>query len=305
MKLTIATRNSPLALAQTEIVANRLRAQHQELSIDLLPISTKADRFLNVALTKIGGKGLFVKELEEALLAGDADIAVHSMKDVPMDLPPGLALPVILPRADARDVLLAPGYANLQSLPHAATLATSSLRRQSQLLALRPDLKIFQLRGNVNSRLVRLAQGEFSSMVLAAAGLLRLQTTEQISAYLSPDELLPAAGQGALGIECRTADTQTQQLIAPLNDPAAQNCVEAERAICRQLQGGCLMPIGAYAVGEQQELHLRGLVANKDGTVILKAEARGTFAEPQKLGQQVANLLIAQGAKELLAAFEL
>ncbi|MBA3661411.1 MAG: hydroxymethylbilane synthase [Gammaproteobacteria bacterium] len=303
-RLVIATRKSPLAIKQTEQVSQRLRAYHPDLTIELLPITTLADQFLKVPLTEMGGKGVFVKELEEALLAHHADIAVHSMKDVPMELPPGLSLPVVCPRVDPRDVLVANEFTTFEALPPAALIGTSSLRRQSQLLGLRPDLNIVHLRGNVNSRLKRLDQGEFAGLILAAAGLKRLELESRITDYFSPQAMLPAAGQGALGIECRSDDKDTLGLIESLQDISTLHCVQAERAMCTKLGAGCMVPVAAYAEMHEEMLHLRGLVADESGAIQLRAEAKGHFTEAEILGTRVADALLKQGAAALLAALK-
>lgn len=273
------------------------------LTISLLGITTEADRKLDVSLDKIGGKGLFVKELEEALYDGRADLAVHSMKDLPMELPPGLILASVCEREDPRDAFVSINYPSLFSLPLNAKLGTSSLRRQTQLLHLRSDLDIYSLRGNVNTRLKRLVQGEFDAIVLAAAGLKRMQLLAHIKAYFKVEEILPAAGQGALGLECREEDEQLLALIRPLNNEKAATCVKAERALCRRLQGGCMVPIGAYAEIHKDRLHLRGLVADGKGTRIIRAEEYGKPSEAEQIGHQAAERLLQQGALSILQAF--
>lgn len=300
-KLIIATRESPLALWQANWVKDQLLQLHPTLSVQLLGITTQADKMLTTPLYKVGGKGLFVKELEEALLEGRADIAVHSMKDVPMQLPPGLAVPVMCDREDPRDALVAEKtIQSIAMLPKGSTVGTSSLRRQSQLLALRPDLKTAFLRGNVQTRLKKLAQGEFSAIILAAAGLKRLALEDCISGLISTDEMLPAAGQGVLGIECRVDDEKTQQLIAPLNHAVAFQCVSAERAMCRYLGGGCHVPIAAYAEMLNGKINLRGLVANESGTQILRTHQVGDKEQAEQLGTMAAKHLLQQGAEDLL-----
>lgn len=301
--LTIATRESPLAIRQTELIKMWLQAQHPDLSIDFLGITTQADKMLEVTLTDIGGKGLFVKELEEALFDGRADIAVHSMKDVPMELPPGLVLPVIGRREDPRDAFISNDYASLQEMPAHAVLGTSSLRRQTQILAQRTDLALTNLRGNINTRLRRLDAGDFAGIVLASAGLKRMGLVERIRSYLSIEQSLPAAGQGALGIECRESDSAVQALIAPLNDPITYACVTAERALCRRLGGGCQVPVAAYAQIEQGVLSLRGLVANRNGQHILRAALTGAVDQAEVIGIEVADLLLQQGAADILSEF--
>jgi hydroxymethylbilane synthase len=300
MKLTIATRESPLALWQANWVKLELESLYPELSVHLLGLTTQADQMLATPLYKVGGKGLFVKELEQALLSKRADIAVHSMKDVPMELPKGLHLPVMCEREDPRDALVTNDYSSLDELPFNALIGTSSLRRQSQLLALRPDFKTTFLRGNVNTRLAKLDKGEYTAIILAAAGLKRLNLSERIRAYLTLEQSLPAAGQGVLGIECREDDHDTQALIAPLNHSKSFICVTAERAMCRYLGGGCHVPIAAYAENQQAQLTLQGLVASDDGKRILRAQRTGSIELAEQLGILVAKDLIAQGAQKLL-----
>lgn len=300
--LVIATRESPLALCQAKLIKAELIKHHPHLSIEFLGITTKADKLLDVTLTDIGGKGLFVKELEEALLDGRADIAVHSMKDVPMELPEGLCLPVMLKREEPRDVFVSNQYASLAEMPSGASLGTSSLRRQFQLRAIRPDIDLRSLRGNVNTRLKRLDQGDFDGLILAAAGLKRMGLAVRIRSYLSIDQSLPAAGQGALGIECRE-DEHIMALIAPLNDPLTFDCVSAERALCRRLGGGCQVPVAAFAESHHEELHLRGLVANHDGTKILRARINGPLSHAERLGERAAEELLQQGAEKILKEF--
>lgn len=301
--LTIATRESPLALRQAELIKAMLQKQHPHLAVDFLGITTQADKMLEVSLTEIGGKGLFVKELEEALLDGRADIAVHSMKDVPMVLPPGLILPVIGPREDPRDAFISNRYGSLQQMPAHAVLGTSSLRRQTQITAQRSDLELRQLRGNIHTRLKRLDAGDFAGIILASAGLKRMGLASRISSYLSIEQSLPAAGQGALGIECREDDFAVQALIAPLNDPITEACVVAERAMCRRLGGGCQVPVAAYAEIHHGELRLRGLVSSRHAKRVLRAELTGDAAQADSIGNQVADVLLQQGAADILAEF--
>lgn len=301
--LVIATRESPLALRQAELIKALLLKEHPHLSVDLLGITTQADKRLDVTLTEIGGKGLFVKELEEALLDGRADIAVHSMKDVPMELPPGLVLPVIGSREEPRDAFVSNQYHSLAELPSGASVGTASLRRQTQLRALRSDLTMQNLRGNVNTRLRRLDEGDFDAIILAAAGLKRMDFGKRIKSYLSTDECLPSAGQGALGIECREEDHVTQQLILPLNDAITQACVMAERAVCRRLGGGCKVPVAAFAQIHHGTLLLRGLIANHDGTRILRAHLEGKPEHADSIGTRVGEELLAQGAEKILREF--
>lgn len=302
--LVVATRESPLALRQAEWVKNQLHLIHPHLTIEFLGITTEADRRLEVNLTTIGGKGLFVKELEAALLDGRADIAVHSMKDVPMDLPPDLIVPVICEREDARDVFVSKQYNSIREMKHEAVVGTSSLRRQIQLRAYRSDLKMSDLRGNINTRLTKLDKGQYDGLILAAAGLIRMQLQNRICEYIDTDTMLPAAGQGALGIECREGDMQTQRLIAPLNHLNTFQCVTAERATCRYLGGGCTVPIAAYAKIHHDELLLSALIAGKNGLRIARATHEGHAAKAEQIGIEVAKMLEAQGAREILREYQ-
>lgn len=301
--LVIATRESPLALRQTELVKQQLLSLHPHLSIELLGITTIADKRLDVTLQKIGGKGLFVKELEEALLDGRADIAVHSMKDVPMDLPPGLILPVIAKRAEVRDVFVSNDYASFASLPRSAKVGTASVRRKAQLKILRNDLSFEDLRGNVNTRLRRLDEGNFAAIILAGAGLIRMGFANRIRDYFSIQQSLPAAGQGALGIECRSDDKAVLEIIKDLNDSISNDCVSAERALCRRLEGGCQVPIGAYAQIHKDELQLQAMIASADGRTVIHAHQRGPRKQAESLGLQAAESLLQQGAEKILNEF--
>ena len=298
--LTIATRESPLALWQASWVKKELQRAYPELEVHLLCLKTSADKMLETPLYKVGGKGLFVKELEEALFSGKADIAVHSMKDVPMELPEGLDVPVMCKREDPRDVLVSNEYATLKDIPKNAIIGTSSLRRQSQLLALRPDLRVHFLRGNVNTRLTKLDDGEFDAIILAAAGLMRLNLSSRIRSFLTNEEMLPAAGQGVLGIECRAEDSNIIEIISCLNDVQTQVCVIAERAMCRFLGGGCHVPIAACAKLNSDQITLRGLVARPDGKIILCAQHVSGSEHAEQLGIVVAEELLRQGAQEIL-----
>ena len=298
--IRIATRKSPLALWQAHFVQSRLQQLYPQLRVELLPMSTKGDKILDSPLAKVGGKGLFVKELEQAILAGDADIAVHSMKDVPVEFPDGLGLSIICERDDPRDAFVSSRFSSLAELPAGSRIGTSSLRRQCQLRASRPDLQILDLRGNVNSRLAKLDGGEYDAILLAAAGLKRLGLQERITTLLPPEQSLPANGQGAVGIECRLDDDELLTLLAPLEHLPTRQRVLAERAMNRALQGGCQVPIGAYAELEGDQLWLRGLVGSPDGRQILHAECRGAASEPEALGQALADQLLAQGAARLL-----
>ncbi len=302
-RIVIATRESPLALRQTEWVRDKLNALYPHLEVEFLGITTQGDKRLDVALRKIGGKGLFVKELEEALYDGRADIAVHSIKDMPMELPEGLIMPVICEREDPRDAFVSNQYQSLMTLPQNAVVGTASLRRQTQIRALRSDLELKDLRGNMNTRLKKMDDGEFNAIILAAAGLKRLGFTNRIRQYFSLEESLPAAGQGAMAIECREDATGIQALIAPLNHLTTAHAVIAERAVCRRLQGGCQVPIAAYAEVHKNELFLRALVSNKKGTRILRAKLTGDVSHADDIGTRVADELIQQGAEKLLKEF--
>ncbi|MDQ8039056.1 MAG: hydroxymethylbilane synthase [Rickettsiella sp.] len=302
--LRIATRKSPLAYWQAYTIKKQLEKHYPFLSIELLPLITEADRHLESALNKLGGKGLFVKELENALLSGQADIAVHSMKDVPMEIEKKLKIAAICEREDPRDVLISKSGETMQQLITNASIGTSSLRRQSQLMALRPDLKIQPLRGNVNTRLEKLACGNYDAIILAAAGLIRLERTACISEYLETNFFLPAPGQGALGIECRLDDEDTCSLITVLNHLPTYPCVMAERALSRELGGNCQVPIAAYAdyLGGDQ-IRLRGLVATLNGNSIVKVEKYGRLEQAEELGITAAKELVAQGADKILKEF--
>lgn len=298
--LRIATRRSPLALAQAEFVARALGERYPDIDIALLPIRTTGDRLLDAPLARFGGKGLFIKELEQALLDGRADLAVHSMKDVPVDLPAGLALPVITARADPHDALVSKRFDDLRMLPSGARIGTSSLRRRCQLAAHRPDLVIDVLRGGIDTRLRRLADGDFDAIVLAVAGLERGGYEAHIREILPESIMLPAAGQGALGLECRADDDRILDLIAPLACPDSTLCVEAERAFGRLLDGGCQMPIAAFAVLRNGGLGLQALVASLDGRRVLRTEIEGSVDEPRGLGTKAAQAVLDQGARAIL-----
>ena len=301
-EIRIATRKSALALWQAEYVKARLEAAHPGLIVTLVPMVSRGDKLLDSPLSKIGGKGLFVKELETALLENEADIAAHSMKDVPMDFREGLRLYCICEREDPRDAFVSNTYSSLDDLPAGSVVGTSSLRRQAQLLARRPDLQIRFLRGNVNTRLAKLDAGEYDAIILAAAGLIRLGFEDRISSSISVDDSLPAGGQGAVGIECRTADSEIHGLLAPLHHADTADRVTAERALNKHLNGGCQVPIACYAVLEGDQLWLRGLVGEPSGGVLLSAEARAPRTAATALGVQVADDLLAQGADDILRA---
>ncbi len=300
-QLRIATRKSPLALWQAEFVKSELLKTHQDLDVVLVPMTSRGDKILDVPLAKVGGKGLFVKELEQGLLDHEADIAVHSMKDVPMEFPDGLGLKVICEREDPRDALVSDKYTTLEELPSEAIVGTSSLRRQTQLLNLRPDLNVTFLRGNVNTRLAKLDAGEYDAIILASAGLKRLEMRDRISGFLSPEQILPAGGQGAVGIECRVDDEKTIQLIQPLHHHLTAERVLAERAVNRALEGGCQVPIGAYALHQEDQIWLRALVGEPDGQEILREEITGPASKCEELGKILAERLLAAGADKILA----
>jgi hydroxymethylbilane synthase len=299
--LRIATRKSPLALWQAEYVKARLLHFHPDLNIELVGFTTKGDRILDAPLAKVGGKGLFVKELETAMLEGVADIAVHSMKDVPMEFPTGLELVVICQREDPRDAFVSNHFNHPDELPEGAVVGTSSLRRQCQLREKYPHLRIEHLRGNVQTRLAKLDAGDYDAIILATAGLVRLGLEERIRLRI-PDTLsLPAGGQGAVGIECRSDDLELQQLLLPLHHVPTAICVRAERAMNRRLEGGCQVPIACFAeLLSPVELRLRGLVGSVDGATMLREEVTGSPAEAEPLGVQLAEILLARGADKIL-----
>ena len=299
--LRIATRSSPLALWQAEEVSRRLHELYPELEVQLVKMKTKGDKILDAPLAKVGGKGLFVKELEAGMLAGEADIAVHSMKDVPVEFPEGLSLALIMQREDPRDAFVSNQYASLRDLPADAIVGTSSLRRQTQIREKFPALKLDWLRGNVNTRLKKLDDGEYDAIILAAAGLKRLGFEDRIRSYLEPEDSLPAIGQGAIGIETRSDDDAVKQLIAPLADADTTLRVQAERAMNETLNGGCQVPLAGYAVLEGDQLFLRGLVGEPDGSRVLRAEIRGAASDATELGVRLAQNLLDQGAGEILA----
>lgn len=304
-KLVIASRESALAMWQAEHIRDRLRALYPQTPVSILGMTTQGDRILDVTLSKIGGKGLFVKELETALEDGSADIAVHSLKDVPMNLPDGFALACIGEREDPRDAFVSNHYDSLQALPEGAVVGTSSLRRESQLRARFPHLKIEPLRGNVQTRLRKLDEGQYAAIILAAAGLKRLGLGERIRNVISSEDSLPAVGQGALGIEVRADRADLFAALAPLHHADTAACVLAERAMSRALSGSCQVPLGGFAEVTQDGLRLRGFVATPDGARLLRAERYGSITDPDSLGQAVAEDLLAQGAGEILAALAL
>lgn len=300
--ITIATRKSPLAMWQAEYVRDRLLAAHPELTVELEGMTTQGDKILDSPLAKIGGKGLFVKELEVSMLNGKTDIAVHSMKDVPVEFPDGLHLAVICEREDPRDAFVSNDYKSLEDLPQGARVGTSSMRRQSQIRAIRPDLQILDLRGNVNTRLRKLDDGEYDAIILAAAGLIRLGFNERITQFIDTTLSLPAIGQGAVGIECRSDDIRVNSLLAALNDDETYTRVMAERAMNNRLEGGCQVPIAGHAELRDGQLVLRGLVGQPDGSEIIRGEISGPANEAEKLGTALADDLLARGAREILAA---
>lgn len=312
MRLSIGSRGSKLALWQAHWVRDRLVAAGHEIAIRI--IKTTGDKLQNVApdeplaasvaqtVAAAGGKGLFIKEIEEALLAREVDVAVHSLKDLPVEQPAGLTLGAVPLREDARDVFIARDGQPLENLPHGARVATSSLRRHTQLRSLRPDLAYVTIRGNLDTRLRKLARGDCEALVLAAAGVHRLGLGERITAYFSFDQMCPAVGQGALGVEIRADDRGAREAVTPLNHPATHQEVRAERALLRRLGGGCQVPIAAHALWEDGQLRLRGLVANLDGTRVIRAQAVGSASDPEALGAAVAEDLLRQGAGEILKA---
>ncbi|RWR02760.1 porphobilinogen deaminase [[Pantoea] beijingensis] len=299
--LRIATRQSPLALWQAQYVQQRLMACHPQLSVELVPMVTRGDVLLDTPLAKVGGKGLFVKELELALLEGRADIAVHSMKDVPVAFPEGLGLVTICEREDPLDAFVSNLYERVDMLPLGAIVGTSSLRRQCQLSERRPDLVIRTLRGNVGTRLSKLDAGEYDAIILAAAGLKRLQLQDRIRHTMPAEESLPAVGQGAVGVECRLGDSETIELLAALNDDDTSVRVKAERAMNTHLEGGCQVPIGSYAVLEGDNLWLRGLVGSPDGKKMIRGERRGPREDAEKMGISLAEELLDNGARAILS----
>lgn len=300
--LRIATRESVLALWQARYVAGQLESTHSGLRTELVPMTTRGDQLLDKPLAAIGGKGLFLKELEHALLEDRADIAVHSMKDVPAEMPDGLTVPVILARHDPRDAFVSPRWDRLESLPEGARLGTSSLRRQAQLRRLRPDLVIEPLRGNVQTRLGKLDEGQFDAIILACAGLDRLDLSDRIAQRLAPSTCLPAVAQGAIGIECRSDDAAVAGLIAPLNDPRTALEVGCERAFSAALGGSCQVPLAAYGQLQDEVLHLDALVASPDGQTWVDGQRQGPPDQFETMGRSLAEELTAAGADRILAA---
>ncbi|MBU3824614.1 MAG: hydroxymethylbilane synthase [Candidatus Oceanisphaera merdipullorum] len=299
--IRIATRKSLLALWQAHFVKEQLELLHPHITVELVPMTTQGDVLLDTPLAKIGGKGLFIKELEQAMLEDRADIAVHSMKDVPVEFPEGLGLTVICEREDARDAFVSNHYTHLEQLPAGAVVGTASLRRECQIRARYPHLEIKVLRGNVQTRLRKLDDGEYDAIILAAAGLKRLELEERIASLMSPEDSLPANGQGAVGIECRLDDAELLALLAPLDHQETRLRVEAERAMNKGLQGGCQVPIGSYAELQGDQLWLRGLVGRPDGTEIIFEEMTGPATQGKEMGAEMAKRLLARGADKILA----
>ena len=299
-KIKIATRRSPLAIWQAEYVKKELIRNHSDIEIQIVRIQTEGDRFLDAPLFDIGGKGLFIKELEEALLSKNADIAVHSMKDVIVELPKGLEISVIMKREDSRDVLISNQYNSIAEIPDNSTVGTSSLRRQSQLKQVNSNILFEGLRGNVETRIGKLDDGKYDAIILAAAGIIRLGLAERITEFISFSHVLPAVGQGAIGIECRTNDETTQQLIAPLNDKDTSLCVLTERAFSRRLNGGCQLPIASHAVIENNQIKVDGLVARLDGSKVIRLQKIGELKDADKIGSSLAEALLDNGADAIL-----
>ncbi|PKO25507.1 MAG: hydroxymethylbilane synthase [Betaproteobacteria bacterium HGW-Betaproteobacteria-8] len=301
-KLVIASRESALAMWQARHIQSRLQALYPQTQVEILGMTTTGDQILDSPLAKIGGKGLFVKELEQALADGRADLAVHSMKDVPMHLPEGFAMAAIGEREDPRDAFVSNDYPNLAALPAGSVVGTSSLRRQSQLQSRFPHLKIESLRGNLQTRLRKLDEGQYAAIILAAAGLKRLGLEARIADLIDTEDSIPAVGQGALGIEINAARTDLIAVLAPLNHAETASCVEAERGMSRALAGSCTVPLGAYAEKQGDEIHIKGFVASVDGREMLRETLVGSSLDPEALGQQLAQKLVARGADRLLAA---
>jgi hydroxymethylbilane synthase len=303
-KLIIASRESALAMWQAKHVQARLQAAYPNCEVTILGMTTTGDQILDSPLSRIGGKGLFVKELEMALADGSADLAVHSMKDVPMNLPEGFILAATGEREDARDAFVSNDFENLESLPHGSIIGTSSLRRQSQLQHLFPHLKIESLRGNLQTRLRKLDEGQYAAIILAAAGLIRLGLGERIRDFISPQDSIPAVGQGALGIEINANRTDLLAILAPLNHIDTQLCVEAERSFSRALAGSCTVPLGAYALRDGDNINMTGFVASVDGKQMLRENIAGLQANPDAVGRALAEKLISRGADKILAALD-
>ena len=303
-KLVIASRESALAMWQALHIQARLQALYPNCDVQILGMTTTGDQILDSPLSLIGGKGLFVKELETALENGSADLAVHSMKDVPMNLPAGFAMAATGEREDARDAFVSSTFDSLENLPHGSIVGTSSLRRQSQLQARLPHLKIESLRGNVQTRLRKLDEGQYAAIILAAAGLIRLGLGGRIRAFISPIDSIPAVGQGALGIEIRASRTDLFEILAPLNHIDTQLCVEAERGFSRALAGSCTVPLGAYALRDNDMINMTGFVASVDGKQMLRESIRGLAANADEIGRALAARLLARGSDKILAELE-
>jgi len=303
-RIVIVSRESALAMWQAEHIQSRLTELYPKLSVSIVGVTTEGDRILGTSLAKIGGKGLFVKELESALAEGRADVAVHSMKDVPMQLPPGFTLAAITERADPRDAFVSNHYARLGDIPSGGRIGTSSLRRESQLRVQYPHLVVGPLRGNVATRLRKLDDGQYDAIILAAAGLKRLDLEKRITCLLTPEESIPAVGQGALGLECRTERHELLRLLAPLDHHGTSACVRAERALSRALAGSCNVPLGGFAEMSGERLRLRGFVGSPDGVRWTRADLEGPVEEPEALGVALADRLRVQGAAEILASLE-
>ncbi|MDP2152316.1 MAG: hydroxymethylbilane synthase [Methylotenera sp.] len=301
-KLVIASRESALAMWQARHIQSRLQSLYPDTEVSILGMTTTGDQILDTPLAKVGGKGLFVKELETALADGRADLAVHSMKDVPMNLPEGFILAATGEREDPRDAFVSNDYASLEDLPANSIIGTSSLRRQSQLQARFPHLKIESLRGNLQTRLRKLDEGQYAAIILAAAGLIRLELGDRIRQFIAPEHSIPAVGQGALGIEISADRPDLIAILAPLNHPDTQACVEAERGMSRTLAGSCTVPLGAYAVCEADNIRMTGFVASVDGKQMLVETAVGSRVNAEALGKMLANQLISKGADKILAA---
>ena len=303
MRLRVGTRGSPLALIQTQLVINALQRASPALQFDLVTIRTEGDRNRRDSLIALGGRGVFVREIEERLLAGEMDFAVHSLKDLPTTQPDALALASLPPREDPRDVMVARDGCTVEQLPHGARVGSSSQRRAAQLRALRPDLNVLDIRGNVDTRVRKLDEGQYEAIVLAAAGLIRMNLAARISHYFSPEEMLPAIAQGALVAECRADDVHTLELLATIDDANTRAAVMAERAFLRGLGGGCQLPIAAYAEVRANELHLRGLVAAPQGGRMIRAAIGGEADDAESLGTQLAEHVMANGARELMESY--
>ncbi|NPA95004.1 MAG: hydroxymethylbilane synthase [Thermodesulfobacteria bacterium] len=299
-RLVLATRKSKLALAQSTWVKNQLEQKWPGCKVELLKVTTKGDKILDVPLAKVGGKGLFVKEIEEAMLDGRADLAVHSLKDVPTEIPEGLEVSIFPKREDFRDAFISRSGGCLADLPQGAKVGTSSLRRMAQLRILRSDLQIESLRGNLDTRLRKLDEGNFDAIILAAAGLNRLGLSDRISCLLSTDVMIPAIGQGALGIEFRSDDEDTRQMLKTLHHQETAICVEAERAFLETLEGGCQVPIGAVARLDGQTLYMEGIVADEQGKRVIRQSAKGAASEARSLGQSLAKTILDLGGREIL-----